>query len=38
MMKENQPSLENRQTYEYTFTVFTATYNRAYTLDRVMDW
>jgi glycosyltransferase involved in cell wall biosynthesis len=37
MMKENQPCLENRQTYEYMFTVFTATYNRAYTLHRVYE-
>ncbi len=37
MNKENQPCLENRQTYEYTFTVFTSTYNRAYSLDRVYE-
>ncbi|MBD1835569.1 glycosyltransferase family 2 protein [Cyanobacteria bacterium FACHB-472] len=35
MEKQQQQLIEPETTYQYTFTVFTPTYNRAYTLHRV---
>lgn len=37
MVGENIKPLPNDRKYQYVFTVFTATYNRAHTLDRVYD-
>ncbi len=37
MLTEDSKPLQNPQTYQYVFTVFTATYNRRHTLPRVYD-
>ena len=37
MVGENIKPVPNDRKYQYVFTVFTATYNRAHTLDRVYD-
>ncbi|MDM9381274.1 glycosyltransferase family 2 protein [Chlorogloeopsis sp. ULAP01] len=37
MITQEQQTLESNKSYQYVFTVFTATYNRAYTLPRVYE-
>ncbi|MFQ4145379.1 glycosyltransferase family 2 protein [Chlorogloeopsis sp. ULAP02] len=37
MIIQDQQALESNKNYQYIFTVFTATYNRAYTLPRVYE-